>query len=162
MFSEEHSFSKTQLIKPLFHPCQKETPFFKKERCHFRFWAISGEPPNFKVFPGFHYFGPKKTVWPKQIVRTKMRGFLSLTQKASGKFCPKNTFFQFLDDHLKSTIYIVFFCLYHYVYIRLMTDLLPTFLVQKARYHPKIDKKMPKFWGTRSRPEILPVSYEST
>ena len=58
VFSGKHSFSKTQLVNPLFQPCQK-TPFSKK-RCHFWFWAISAETPIFIVFPVLHCFGPKK------------------------------------------------------------------------------------------------------
>ena len=86
VFSVKHSFSNTQLVKPLFHPCQK-TPFSKK-RCHFWFWAISAETTIFIVFPGLHCFGPKKIFWPKQIVCTKMRVFSPfLTEIVSGNFC---------------------------------------------------------------------------
>ena len=35
VFSEEHSFSETQLVKPTFSPMSKKTPFSTKKRCHF-------------------------------------------------------------------------------------------------------------------------------
>ena len=55
VFSEEHSFSKTQLVKPTFSPMSNKT-FFKK-RCHFWFWAISAETTIFfLLFAGFHCF----------------------------------------------------------------------------------------------------------
>ena len=56
VFSEEHSFSKTQLVKLTSSPMSRNT--FKKE-CHFWFWAISAETTIFIVYPGFHRFGPE-------------------------------------------------------------------------------------------------------
>ena len=59
-------FRKTQLFKNTvskthFFTHVKKTPFSKK-RCHFCFWAISAETTIFIVFPGLHYFGPKKNL----------------------------------------------------------------------------------------------------
>ena len=77
MFSEEHSFSRTQLVKRTFPPMSKNT--FFKNKCHFWFWTISAETANLIVFPGFHFFGPKrKKSWPKQIVHTKNSQSFSL------------------------------------------------------------------------------------
>ena len=58
VFSEEHSFSKTQLVKPTFAHMSKNT--FVKKECHFWFWALSAETTFFIVLPGFHCFGPKR------------------------------------------------------------------------------------------------------
>ena len=73
MFSEKHTFSKTQLVKPTFSPMSK-TPFSKK-RCHFCFWAFFRWNHYFYSFSWFTLFWSKK-IWPKQIVCTKMRVFL--------------------------------------------------------------------------------------
>ena len=83
VFSEEHSFSKTQLV----------TPNFSK-RCHFRFWTISAETTIFIVFPGFHCFGPKM-FWAKTDRVHEMRFSPFLTQTVSGNCC-KNPFFDVL------------------------------------------------------------------
>ena len=46
VFSEKNTaFKKTQLVKPIFRPCQKT--LFSKKRCHFWFWAISAETTFF-------------------------------------------------------------------------------------------------------------------
>ena len=95
MFSEKHSFSKTQLVKPhFFFTCQKNT-FFKK-RCHFWFWPISAETTISIVFPLLHCFGPK-TFWPKQIVCTKVRVFFLPDTNSVSQFLKKkkNIFFEF-------------------------------------------------------------------
>ena len=58
VFSEEHNFSKTQLVIPTFSLTSKKNTFSKK-RCHSRFWTISAETTTFIVFPGFHCFWSK-------------------------------------------------------------------------------------------------------
>ena len=94
MFSGKHSFSKTQLVKPIFQPCQKNTLFQKKVSflfffCNFR-WN-----PYFYCVSCFALFWSKK-FWPKQIVCTKMRVFPPvLTQIVSGNFCYKSIFLIF-------------------------------------------------------------------
>ena len=70
-------FSKTQLVKPLFHPNQR-TPYAKK-RCHFRFWAISAETTISIIFPGFSLFwAPQKSVQNRKRARKLAFFLLSL------------------------------------------------------------------------------------
>ena len=96
MFSEEHSFSKTQLVKPTCSPISKKTPSSDKKRCHFWFWAISAETTIFIVFPGLHCFGPKNTFWPKvDSVHENARFSPFLTQIVSGNVLLKINVFHF-------------------------------------------------------------------
>ena len=71
----------------------------------------------FYIFPGLHYFGPKK-FWPKQIVCTKMRFFSLPDTNSVRQFLQKIRifcfFFTFLDDNLKNN-FIGFFGLFHFV-----------------------------------------------
>ena len=87
VLSEEHSFSKTQLVEKLFHPRQK-TPF-SKQRCHFWFWAISAEITNFIVFPGFDCFGPKILARTDSVHENACGFSPFLTQIVSGNFLLK-------------------------------------------------------------------------
>ena len=70
VFSEEHSFSITQLVKPTFFTHAKKHLFQQKSVIfglgNFR-WSH-----NFHSFSWFWLFWTPQT-WPKQIVRTKMR-----------------------------------------------------------------------------------------
>ena len=59
--SEEHNFSKTHLVKPIFTHVKKH--LFQK-KCHFWFWTISAETTIFIVLPVFHCFGPQ-IFWAK-------------------------------------------------------------------------------------------------
>ena len=124
VFSEKkHSFSKTQLVKPTFHPCPKNT-FFPKKGVIFGFGQFPLKP-LFHSVSWFTLFWAQKIFWPKQIVCTKMRVLsLFLTQIVSGNFCNKKNifwFFAFLDDHLKKHYFyrvfwpfpfFLFFCFY--------------------------------------------------
>ena len=57
VFSEKHSFSKTQLVRPTFSPMSKNT--FSKEKVSFLVLGNSAETTIFIVFPDLHWFGPK-------------------------------------------------------------------------------------------------------
>ena len=94
VFSENHSFSKTQLVNPLFQPYQKH--LFQKKRRHFWFWAISDETTIFIVFSGLHCFGPKKYLAKTDSVHEN-ECFSSLpdTNGVSQCFFAKNPVFDF-------------------------------------------------------------------
>ena len=105
VFSEEHSFSKTQIVKPTFSPMAKNT-FFKRK---VSFWQP--DTTIFIVFPGFHCFGPKE-IGPKQIMRTKCAFFLPSRHKSCQANFAKNpffSFFSFLDDRLTKHYFYWFF-----------------------------------------------------
>ena len=67
MFSQEHSFSKTQLVKPTFQPSQKAPVSIK--RCHF--WCFPLKPQFLWSFPVFTVMVPKH-FWPRQIMCMKI------------------------------------------------------------------------------------------
>ena len=119
MFSAKHSFSKTQLVKPTFHPCQKNT-FFKK-KVSFLVLANFRWNHNFYSFSWFTLFWAQNIFWPKQIVCTKTRFFSPfLTQLVSGNFCKKSMFFSFFHFFAwppqKKTIFTGFFGLFHFLF----------------------------------------------
>ena len=94
MFSEKHTFSKTQLVKPTFSPMSKNSFFQKKVS----FLVLANFRWNhyFYSFSCFTLFWSKKKFWPKQIVCTKMRVFFSLPDTNSVRqFLQKNPFFFF-------------------------------------------------------------------
>ena len=86
VFSGNHSFQNT-VSKNLFFTHAKKTPF-SKECFILGFGQISAETTIFIVFPGFHCFGPKKSLAKTDSVHENVR-FSSpfLTQIVSGKFC---------------------------------------------------------------------------
>ena len=108
VFSEKHTFSKTQLVKPTFSPMSKNSFFQKKVS----FLVLANIRWNhyFYSFSCFTLFWSKKKFWPKQIVCTKMRVFFSLPDTNSVRqFLQKNPFFWFfifLDDHLKKNLFL--------------------------------------------------------
>ena len=72
MLSEEHSFSKTQLVKPTFSPMPKNTCFKKGVIFGFGQFPLK---PLFCYFSWFSLFWSKNIFGSKQIVCTKMRFF---------------------------------------------------------------------------------------
>ena len=114
VFSGKHSFSKTQLVKPTFSTMSKNTFFQKKVSfffCNFR-WN-----PYFYSVSCFTLFWSKKLLAKTDSVHENAR-FFSLPDTNSVKqFLLKIHFwgfFTFLDDHLKKTIFIGFFGLFHF------------------------------------------------
>ena len=75
VFSAEHSFCASQIVKPLFEG--KPKWHFCNQKCHFGFSPVPAETPIFVVFGDFEW-APKKDHFAKQIVATKMHTFFDL------------------------------------------------------------------------------------
>ena len=105
VFSEKHSFSKTQLVKPTFSPMSKNTFFQKKVS----FLVLANFRWNhyFYSFSWFALFWAKKKFLAKTDSVHENARFFSLPDTNSVRqFLQKNPFFfslffTFLDDHLK-------------------------------------------------------------
>ena len=108
VFSGKHSFSKTQLVKPTFSTMSKNT-FFQKKVSFLLFDNFRWNH-YFYSFSWFTLFWSKKNFWPKQIVCTKMRVFISLPDTNSVRqFLLKIHFFDFSHfwmTTLKKTLFL--------------------------------------------------------
>ena len=135
VFSEERSFSKTQLVKPTFSIRSSNT-FLKRWR-HFGFWAISAETTIFIVFPGFHCFGHKKMLGQNSVHENARFFSLPDTNRVS-QFLLFFSFLSFLDDHLENTIFIGFCGLFPFCFFPFL------FLLQQHKMQFSIRK--PHFW----------------
>ena len=113
MFSEEHSFSKTQLVKPLFHPSPKTR--FSEKGVTFGLGQFPLKPLCF-CFPGFDCFGPK--MFLLQILCTKMR-FSSFPDANSVRQFLLNIFHFFGTTTLKTQFLQVSWavCFFHFVFV---------------------------------------------
>ena len=118
MFSGKHSFSKTQLVKPTFSTMSKNT-FFPKKVSFLLFCNFRWNPYFYSVFC-FTLFWSKKQFWPKQIVATKMRVFVSLPDTNSVRqFLLKIQFFwfsHFCMTTLKKPYFYRFFAIFPFLF----------------------------------------------
>ena len=145
VFSEKHSFSKTQLVKPTFSPMSKNT--FFKEKVSFLVLGNFRWNHYFYSFSWFTLFWSKKNFWPKQIVCTKMRVFSPFpTQIVSGNFCKKKSIFfafsHFWMTTLKNPIFIGFFGLFHFFFFFLFLF----FQHKKEKQKMQFSFQKPHFW----------------
>ena len=113
VFSEEHGFSKTQLVKNTFSPIPEH--IFQK-RCHFWFWASPAETNIFIVLPGF--LGPKKCLAKTDSVHEN--AFFSLPDTNNVRHILLKIyivhFLPFWRTTLKYTTFIGF-CLFRFVFL---------------------------------------------
>ena len=105
VFSEKHSFSKTQLVKPTFSPISENTFFSKKGvilvlgnfRWNHYFYSVSC----------FALLWAKKNFAKTDSVHENARFSPFPTQIVSRKFWKNQLFdFHILDDHLKKTLFL--------------------------------------------------------
>ena len=89
VLSEEHSFSKTQLVKPT--SSMSKTPFSQK-RCHFWFWAMSAETAIFIVFLGLQCFWSQKFLAKTDSVHENVRFFSLPDTNSVRQFLLKSMF----------------------------------------------------------------------
>ena len=106
VFSAEHGFQVSQIVKPLLRNLPKMA--LLKPKVPFWVSLVPAETPIFVVCGGFEW-AQKRTIFQKQIVATKIRFFLPNTNSVclffkKSHFCKKNIFF--VQNHPKT----LFFC----------------------------------------------------